>query len=194
MRYRLPDALGGHPVKLTRRSSNPNEMSQVLVELADESFPLLIHLMVLVEVEEQLPEEPADGTVWLSASGGFAGATFARHDGWPNSSGDQRWYSDAGGGIFAWADIAGADLRQLVPDPFAEPVQLPWKFDDGTRRAKVDRGSGVSIYLRDQHDDVVQLNWMPEVARNAARALWAAAAEPAEELPAWERELLEGQP
>jgi len=50
-RYRLPDYLGGHEVRLIDLDKRPGGFVRVLVETPDESYPIDLPRTVLVTVE-----------------------------------------------------------------------------------------------------------------------------------------------
>ncbi len=102
----------------------------------------------------------------------------------PSSEPAKCWVYQIDGDMFDEATFAalcsnfGSDVVPLVPDPFAEPVTLPWEGDT-TYGAKVgvrdlDTGS-VNEWIRQSNKESVVATLTPALARDKARALWAAA-------------------
>jgi hypothetical protein len=78
----------------------------------------------------------------------------------------------------AWKRHGGPDaaITRLVPDPFAEPVQLPW-LGTSIDKTPLDidvagRGRDVCVRLSMGDRDV---EIAPDMAHDMTRALWAAA-------------------
>jgi hypothetical protein len=162
--YRLPEALGGGEVEVeivpnpsvTRRTDNG--FVRVLIKTDDESFPIALPFSVLTEVEPPLPPEPdgpayvvdRDENVWQR-----------RRTGWQRITGGQQSWAEL------WRDFG--PLTRLVPDPFAERIELPWRSGNGA----------FSITIRDGYVRVlapgVPVDTGPDGAREMACALWAAA-------------------
>jgi hypothetical protein len=92
---------------------------------------------------------------------------------------DERWFTTEAGPA-TWVDLVGPDgvVTYLVPDPFAEPVTLPWDAETsygaevGVRA--LDTGS-VNEWIQRPDVKSVVATLTPTLARDKARALWAAA-------------------
>lgn len=127
-KYRLPDRLGGHVVKLLHGMARDDD--RILVE--DEvlgCFELPDEWRrngMLTEVVPPLPPEPPVGGFWACGTDSNLLPFFRRwEEGW----------LDVGGGseYVTWADIversrrrAKRDPVQLVPDPAADAPELPY--------------------------------------------------------------------
>ena len=197
-RYLLPESLGRVEVEFVCEAGHRGAWS-VVVRGGGPQFD--INPSWLTEVDPPSPAEPEPGAYLV---GDCIAMRFARYEGynqWRWDSPNDRDGFDTGGWLDLWSDIGGADvtIRRLVPDPLAEPVELPWEFRVGTNsetrvsshgtHGVLDKNAAVGAYAT-----TVRLS--PEQAREKARALWTAAAQAEaqpEELPDWERELLEKQ-
>jgi hypothetical protein len=167
--YRLPDALGGHPVVVISRESTTPGVWWVVVRIDDETFPLWLPGTVLEEVVPPLPAEPDPWSVVQT------GAAFFERRG--NEA--IGWYNIGGHTFVTWEQIcSGGTPTRLVPDPFAEPVTLPWEAADEVRSYIVEV-TAVGDEVRDVNRAVegyrVGVLLTPDGARAKARALWAAA-------------------
>jgi hypothetical protein len=122
-RYRLPDDLGGSEV-------NEHEIDPALtvdgrrgrIVRTDAGTVLAVAEDHLTLVPPPLPPEPEFGAV-LRCDDGYLHIRKGRS------------WNDHGDGYCTWAELNTAHDRplvRLVPDPFAEPVELPWRltFDD----------------------------------------------------------------
>jgi hypothetical protein len=121
MRYKLPEALGGGEF------DDAGDWTIGTVAFRFDGIEGLVYLprALLTEVRPPLPEEPPVGTVvrallpdedeqWVFERLG------RRTDG-------KDWGAAGRDEAFAWADLnVRATPVVLVPDPFAEPVALPW--------------------------------------------------------------------
>lgn len=179
--YRLPEALGGGEVEVeivpdpsvTRRTDNG--FLRVLIKTDEESFPIALPFSVLTEVERPLPPEPPPGSVVLvgaDADDPLSGYVYRHYHG--------AWAVPGEEDFTTWAGVCklGIPVR-LVPDPFAEPVELPWRANGrGTGlSASIEVGNGAmagAVYVRlvTPNAGPIQVG-IP--AREMARALWTAA-------------------
>lgn len=166
--YRLPDALGGAKVEIVPNPSavHPPMSShvRVLVETDDESFPIDVPRSALVEVEPPPPPEPPVFSVVVVESAYAMPIAFCRYpEGWAETTSVA--YCD-------WAKVCsyGTPTR-YVPNPFAEPVELPWVVHSpaGTRLLVKTEGGNVVVHIGGS------ALIPPQGARALARALWAAA-------------------
>jgi len=167
--YRLPEALGGGEVEIVTPAWAGNAIicEVALVDQPDVKVSLARSL--LTEVEPPLPPEPAPGSV-LRCNDGYLhirrGSGMAR--------------SDHREGYSTWAEIVASHdqpLVRLVPDPFAEPVELPWRQRIGKySTATVSRTVVGEITLSlDSGGRVMAPDLTTADAKSIARALWAAA-------------------
>jgi hypothetical protein len=161
--YRLPEVLGGAEAEL--------------IQWNDKHYPSFASLDIggvvvivpqehLTEVKPPLPPEPekpayvVDRTehVWQR-----------RRTGWQCITGGQQSWADL------WRDFG--PLSRLVPDPFAEPVELPWRLRGVEVRQGVhsDGGPGGLVAIRRPGGGASAQALAPCEAREMARALWAAA-------------------
>ena len=159
MIYRLPDILGGAELEATEWWSGcagANHEYRIQGTSVTVSVPY-----GLTAVDPPLPPEPPVGTVVLDRDGRV----------WVSLDLD-RWQSVVGGREF-WVDLVAArgPLTLLVPDPFGEPVELPWWSDDRSR-IEVHPGAArsVTVWFWGKAD-----TFRPASAREMAKALWAAA-------------------
>lgn len=135
------------------------------------AFVIDINPKLLTEVKPPLPEEPPIGSVVLDDDG-HAWQRFARAVGDPRTS---EWFSAGEAADEDWAGLnAYGPLTRLVPDPFAEPIGLPWTTGPvGVGYEPFGLGGGphkVAVSVRGEQANVTAM-----VARDMARALWAAA-------------------
>jgi hypothetical protein len=170
MKYRLPEALGGGECVLDGRvfENSASIYARVKVGEGEDSFTIDLNRHLLTEIKDPLPEEPPVGAFVLVNTSVFQRKDTAGIDWW--DYGQQTWRN--------WEEVCefGTPVS-LVPDPFAEPVELPWQGSD--------QDGGVMV---DWYDDGVVLRlsgrataWFPlAVARDVARAFWTAPAGPAE--------------
>ena len=170
---RLPDSLGGHVVNAVSRGNHGEpggELWRVVVRVGDESWPMWLPGTVLVEVVPPLPPEPEPWSVVQT------GAAFFERRG--NEA--IGWYNIGGHTFVTWEQIcSGGTPTRLVPDPFAEPVTLPWSLADESRAHRSEVGAVRGGEVRDVNRAVgeyaVGVLLSPDGARAKARALWAAA-------------------
>lgn len=171
-RYRLPDVLGGGEFG-----------GYVFCGVATFEVPGVGRLMLpedsVVEVASPLPPEPAVGEFVACGAAGNLLPFFRRWDeGWGAVGG-----SDPRG--WTWAEICaraqerrGGPPVRLVPDPFAEPVELPWAsqpYAQGLMRTVVHLSSDGVVDENGNGITGVAVAMPPEMARAKARALLAAA-------------------
>jgi hypothetical protein len=174
MRYNLPKALGGGEVEALGPASGA---VVVVAPLEAPEIRVTLPWQWLTEVKPLLPEEPAIGTVVLDRYG----------QAWQNTGG---WSCTTSTDDEPWSELHTryGPLARLVPDPFAEPVELPWEAtDDGADATEADakyRRVDVSLSAANGHKDVIvrvdvgRVNGIAlshGTARAMARALMAAA-------------------
>ena len=128
----------------------------------------------LERVKPPLPEEPPYKTVVLDDDG-QAWQRFAPAVGDPLKTSE--WSCAGGAADEDWAGLnAYGPLTRLVPDPFAEPVELPWRSDGVDVQPTTDDGRpGPNVYVSTKRASYGFAHVRPSVARAMARALWAAA-------------------
>lgn len=170
-RYRLPDALGGGEIEATEvwggcAGGRPE------YHLADD-ITVLAPMGQPFEMVEQPPPEPPTGTIVLVRAGadrrydcaflrteysGWYGTTFMEHRTW-----EQLLEMDPAPAL-------------LVVDPFAEPVELPWKRHDVEVDQTVDGDKPSDhVYVSTRNCRYGFAHLTPADARDMARALWAVA-------------------
>lgn len=122
-RYKLPAVLG--LAECVFHSAGHDEGNWI-VELTDvvPGMRLELPASMLTEVKPPLPEEPPVGAVLLDYSGtAWQRFTVLGGTNW-NSTGDDP-------NVTTWEGLQDeGPLTHLVPDPFAEPVELPWEHKD----------------------------------------------------------------
>jgi hypothetical protein len=169
MRYRLPEVLGGGEVEVVQVEipvqlrGYPSDMVR-----ASDGTELVMQRRHLTVVEPPLPPEPPVGSVVRVTIGGESRVfTHLNEDvaltlgGWR----DARTWTD-----WSWLCEYGPVL--LVPDPFAESVELPWSPGKGTWVVwPLDDGDEVSVSVPGGKHYGLSL----ADARAMARALWSAA-------------------
>jgi hypothetical protein len=177
--YRLPEALGGGEVEIVPDPSATHPPMtgyvRVVIESAEESFPIDLPFSVLTKVERPLPPEPPPGSVVLvgaDADDPLSGYVYRHYHG--------AWAVPGEEDFTTWAGVCklGIPVR-LVPDPFAEPVELPWRANGrGTGlSASIEVGNGAmagAVYVRLVTPSAAPIQ-IGIPAREMARALWAAA-------------------
>ena len=145
MRYRLPEVLGGgeYEVSWQHETNAPIGTVPFIVE---RGCIVYVAKALLTEVKPPMPEEPPVGSVGRCDEGYIhirQGRSWTNHDDVPAT----------------WSEVYSHGFTLLVPDPFAEPVELPaW---------------GVSV--RSNSVMYGQRLLDSAEARMKARALWAAA-------------------
>lgn len=176
--YRLPDALGGGEVETV---SAPVVVMGTPVRI--EGGEVLLVPMSLLEEVEEVVDEPGPG-YYLAVEGDSEAPPFvAEHEA------GYGWHIAGHSRGFTWQELRAEwpslTFTELVPDPFAEPVELPWvgvaqKFSSiGPAEVSVELFEQpglrfmVRITARPFGDGEWRLSW-PR-AREMARALWAAA-------------------
>lgn len=95
---------------------------------------------------------------------------------------DDDWHLAAQEGPFTWAQVQegypGSTFTRLVPDPFAEPVALPWERKSGSPYVFIatDGGDGyLGLTVGPTENTADGYSVTADGARDMARALWAAA-------------------
>lgn len=130
----------------------------------------IVPARLLDKVEPPLPPEPPMGAVVTLTPKRPAERVFSRDDeSSPYKS--EPWFGEDG--WWSWEEICslGTPVR-LVPDPFAEPVELPWvhAFEEGEPiKVWASSASNRAAYVE---------GWghlAADDARDMAKALWAAA-------------------
>jgi len=120
MRYTLPESLGSREAEAT----GPVTGATVEVVLVDTpEIRVTLPVQWLTEVKPPLPEEPPVGAYRV---GGVLCMRVSPDPGkcWVYQTKDEMFSEET------FADLCsdfGTDIVPLVPDPFAEPVALPWK-------------------------------------------------------------------
>jgi len=194
VKYRLPDALGGMELPEDTGGQLDSECGEYLLRFDIPDVGVVrVQRSALVEVKPPLPPEPPVGAYRVG------GVLCMRVT--PVS--DKCWVYQTADGMFdemtfaGLCSLFGSDVTRLVPDPFAEPVELPWsclaqKFSSiGPAEVTVEKWPNyVRIVARPFGDGEWRLS--PPRATAMARALWAASGQAESELPEWERDLLEG--
>jgi hypothetical protein len=171
--YRFPDQLGGGEYEVV--SVNDHRMTMGF-EVPGVGF-VVLPMQAVGKVEPPLPPEPATGAYRVG------GVLCMRVSSEPGKC----WVYRTEQGLFdeaTFADLCsnfGLDVVPLVSDPFAEPVTLPW-MRETSYGAKVgvrplESGSVNAWTQRPEGDldDVVVATLAPDLTRDLARALWAAA-------------------
>jgi hypothetical protein len=168
MKYRLPEALGGGELESMASGSvrYPN-----LIGFCTEGEWFWVAKGLLTEVKE-LPEEPPVGSFVLVDATVLQRKDSAGIDWW--DYGQQTWRT--------WVQLCDLALPDvpvlLVPDPFAEPVELPYVSTSVMVQRTEPDGTFVFLGLStDGHSNEFEFQHLTnEQARGIARALWAAAA------------------
>jgi len=170
MRYKLPEALGGGELDEYRHVDGGTEAPVGTVAFLVEGCIVAVARGLLTEVKPPLPEEPPFGAVVLD-SDEQAWQRFM-----PTPPGDRsgvEWSCAGEGADECWAGLQTyGPLTRLVPDPFAEPVELPWKreFDTSTLIVERSNASNRAVYVDGMYGHITA-----DEARAMARALMAAA-------------------
>jgi hypothetical protein len=160
--YRLPEALGGGELESMASDSvrYPN-----LIGFCTEGEWFWVAKGLLTEVKE-LPEEPPVGSFVLVDATVLQRKDSAGIDWW--DYGQQTWRT--------WEQVCqfGTPVR-LVPDPFAEPAEVPWEHGDRD-------GSWIGVFESQRPwaaarvgTDPYRTDMTPEACRYMARVLWATA-------------------
>ena len=170
MRYRLPEVLGGgeyegRPGALLMA----DHIALNIPGAGGKAASVYVYRGFLTEIEEPLPEEPPplavvldkDGKAWQH-TGGYRGPWECTHD-------------DGGED---WGDLNRdyGPLTRLVPDPSAEPVELPWSkhlHESVVNVVTGDFGEVLVETISGGRAMLLPLN--PPEARDMARALMTAA-------------------
>jgi hypothetical protein len=167
MRYRLPEVLGGGEYNGTPTSFAGTEYRCFDVD----GVNFYVRLADLTEAKPPLPPEPPVRSVVLAEAPFATPVVFFRY---PNG-----WAEPAGSTYYDWAKVCsyGTPVR-YVPDPFAEPVTLPWMgISDTSDEIFVNRHLGAVAKLVWVAVDGTERAVKADVAKAMARALWAAADE-----------------
>lgn len=181
--YRLPDALGGGEVEIVTPAWADKAIVCEVALVSDPSVRVTLARRLLVEVTPPLPPEPLTG-YYLLKENSAAPLFVAEHE-----QDYGQWYVAGHEKAFSWSELCAhwpsLSFTRLVPDPFAEPVELPWvgvaqKFSSiGPAEVSVELCEQpglrflVRVAARPFGDGEWRLSW-PR-AREMARALWAAA-------------------
>lgn len=170
--YRLPEAFGGGEMEEHRKVSGGTEAPTGTVAFLLDGCLVCVAKALLTEVKPPLPAEPAVGSFVHLAS--YYGVYERVDRGWLNAG-------DAAGNALEWDTLirlnSGDAPVRLVPDPFAEPVEVPWEHEDR-------EGYVMGVYeptrpwsaARVGRDDYCA-DLTPGACRDMARALWRAQAE-----------------
>jgi hypothetical protein len=140
-RYRLPEALGGGEIEAEEiwggcAGGRPEYRLQggvTILAPAGEPF---------APVVPPLPPEPPQDSVVAVIYPNTTTLVFQR---WQGS-----WRRPGYEETYRWADINGFEgtVVTLVPDPFAEPVELPWKGQGiEVQRTLTDSGPGNHVHV-----------------------------------------------
>lgn len=174
--YRLPDDLGGWPVRVVDVWAMGMDVRAFITEGPYKDSWITLRPRKLVAVAPPLPPEPPAGSVvralmpdedepWI----------FERAN---NSWGDGGWYNTGQTKRYVWAALCQRGTPVLlVPDPFHSAPKLPWRApcatnQDGSLVVCEPDGSDVPVVIPGHQ--TVYLNAVQ--AQDAARALWVAAA------------------
>jgi hypothetical protein len=166
VRYLFPDDLGGGEHEaLTSFCSKAGNDWRFRFDLPGIGL-VDIPEGALTEVKPPLPEEPPVGSLVHLASDYGVYERVAR--GWLNAG-------DAAGKAFDWDTLirlnSGDAPVRLVPDPFAEPVELPSMVASVQVSRTIPEGKLVFLTVSAGYEHLTN-----EQAKQVARALWAAAA------------------
>lgn len=179
--YRFPDQLGGGEYEEHRRLDGSTEGPVGTKAFLINECLVCVAKNLLTEVPPPLPPEPGNRTVVRITSPATHISVIAeRDDRAGTAEGALRWYTTAEGPC-QWGDLVhpASIVTRLVPDPFAEPVELPWAsqpYAPGIMRTSVHVTSdGVEDENSNGGHIGVAVAMPAEQARAKARALWAAA-------------------
>lgn len=167
-KYRLPDSLGGHEIVGPVCKVDDFRVS-VTVLVGGQRCEVVLPAAMLVEAE--LAALRAFFDTWNEHQGRFIGPGKVKID---DINASIELHEAAGRVLATQEKAARVQPSQLAPDPFAEPVEVPWLLSIGdyeTLAVYVD-GDAVVTGLRGGN----QNGLTPAETRNYARALWAAAA------------------
>jgi hypothetical protein len=173
VRYKLPESLGGGEYDCIFDSDLCEDGRSVAFDLPDLDRIVLLPSWILTPVKPPLPEEPPVGAYRI---GGVLCMRVSSEPAkcWVYQTKDELFSEET------FADLCsdfGTDVVRLVPDPFAEPVALPWKNGHGVEvsQTRTDTGMGDQVYVSTKYASYGFAHVEPDVARDMARALWAAA-------------------
>jgi len=122
VRYKLPEALGGGEYEaLTDYRSKAGDDWRFRFRIPDVGL-VDVPAESLTEVKPPLPPEPPVGSVVLDQNG----RVWQSRAGRPGPDSVSQWQSVMGGQQ-PWTYVGTLKPTLLVPDPFAEPVELPWE-------------------------------------------------------------------
>ena len=172
MRYRLPEVLGGGECTVVERDPALTLMGKPAhVVMTEDGTYVVVQTGTLTVV---MPEEPPNLTVLRAGT-----AVYQRDDGLGRDVGSTRswWWMAGRAQSTDWPSIARLEFVRLVPDPFAEPVELPWGGSHGLKvsQTHTDSGPGDKVYVSTKGASYGFAHVKPSLAREMARALWAAA-------------------
>jgi hypothetical protein len=173
-RYRLPEALGGGECRVLNPPSGNGVYVRVTLGEGDEAFTIDIDRNLLTEIREPLPEEPPFGAVVM------VDGEACQHFDTPYEE-ELVWAIVGSPKRISWVQLCDLALpgepTRLIPDPFAEPVELPWKNGHGVEvsQTRTDTGMSDQVYVSTKYASYGFAHVGPDVARDMARALWAAA-------------------
>jgi len=186
-RYRLPEALGGGEVegRLIRTGVSVGVGSwPVILAQVEGIGEISVPVSAVTEVKPPLPKEPPNfSTVRIGSR------AYVRYDLLPD---ELNWYGSHGRN--SWAELVAKSMEStgfppvvLVPDPLAEPVKLPWHAVDPHSYHRVQVRVSDADFAEDGAPPRQTVAWVAAghthagshisapVARDMARALWAAA-------------------
>lgn len=163
-RYRLPDAMGG--LQYDAAEDDP-EYPEVGFDLPGVSKRLWVARTDLVRITPSAP--PVWSVVGVGANAVFQHRSFG-------ANGRTAWFRTGSSRAHSWDEVCSFGTPVLlVPDrtsPVGEAVTLPFEAESGYRtRVRVSESDG-AIGLQVEGTGYAALD--AEVARNVARALWAA--------------------
>jgi hypothetical protein len=166
VRYRLPEELVGVDYAA----------SSIQGGVATFEIPGVGRVMLpaesLTEVAPPLPPEPPVGSVVRAQAPGreSGGRWVFEH------TDDGVWYTTAHDRPYEWRDLRAGAPVLLVPDPFGEPVELPWRCNGvEVQQTRSDTGPGHLVHVSTKGASYGFDHLPPDRAREMARALWAAA-------------------
>lgn len=177
-RYTLPAELGGYECEITDGLAKPGGRVDCVMDIAGGGVTVKVNLpfRLLTPVKPPLPPEPPDGSVvritqLRPGAPAPAGLRFPAHFFQRERGRLHSWRGlDPNGYDWEWEGICElGDPVLLVPDPFAEPVQLPWRKSGFEVSVS---GAMVEIVMPRAEDGGTTLVGHC-LAREFARAVWA---------------------
>jgi len=174
MRYKLPESLGGGEYETVDATGAIASCEAFIVD----GHTVLVHRALLTEVKAPLPEEPPYGTVVRTLIRDEDEPWVFERLSMSDRTDGKNWGAAGRDEAYAWADLnVRAAPIILVPDPFAEPVELPWERK-GTPYVFIatDGGTGY-LGLTIGPSEITSHGYSLDAdeARDMARALMAAA-------------------